>query len=383
MKFKNLFYIFIVSLILNNCINKKATEAESVQFDVRVCIYDTSFVTKAITNDTVVADAFIQLFSVNFDLTYEAWTDSTGKATFQNIIPDFYNCSIQKTFPEDTVKLYLPINQEITLVGSIATYPLKSEKDSIQIFVQPVLASNLLISEIYYNGALPPPGFYFHDQFTEIYNNSSEVEYLDNYAIGDVEYGYRDDPDYLYCIHLYKFPGSGTDYPIYPGESVIVAQDAINHTEYNVNSLDLTISQFEYFNHLSGDVDNPQVANMIQLHHKYGHDFLYSVFNDAIVLFKLQESDTVFTYGQFDLIQVPLSRVIDGVDYRENTSEYEYKRLPDLIDAGLTGGFPAYKGKSIARKVFKIVDGQIILTDNNNSSLDFKVLESPTPGQVE
>ena len=99
--------------------------------------------------------------------------------------------------------------------------------------------------------------------------------------------------------------------------------------------------------------------------------------------FKLEESDTAFTYGQFDLIKVPLSRAIDGVDYRENTSEYEYKRLPDCIDAGLTGGFPAYKGKSIARKVFKIVDGQIILTDNNNSSLDFKVLDNPTPGQIE
>ena len=53
------------------------------------------------------------------------------------------------------------------------------------------------------------------------------------------------------------------------------------------------------------------------------------------------------------------------------------------MDAGITGGLPMYQGKSIARKVFNEVDGQIILMDNNNSSIDFQVLDTPTPGLLE
>ena len=201
---------------------------------------------------------------------------------------------------------------------------------------------------------------------------------MDNYAIGDVAYGYRDDPQFLHCLHLYKFPGTGTDYPIYPGEIIIIAQDAINHLEYNANSLDLSNSNFEYYNHLSSDVPNPNVPNMIQIHHKYGHDFLYSVMNDAIVLFEMQPQDTVWSYDTFNQILVPISRAVDGIEYKEELTEYEYKHLPDNLDAGITGGMPMYKGKSIARKIFKEINGQTILMDNNNSSIDFHVQQHPT-----
>jgi hypothetical protein len=75
--------------------------------------------------------------------------------------------------------------------------------------------------------------------------------------------------------------------------------------------------------------------------------------------------------------------VIDGVDYRDNTSETDHKRLDPGIDGGLTGGIPAYSHKSIERKVEAIEDGRIVFMDNNNSSLDFRVLNTPTPGSCE
>ena len=36
-------------------------------------------------------------------------------------------------------------------------------------------------------------------------------------------------------------PGSGTDYPVQPGESFILCDNAINHKEANPNSIDLSI----------------------------------------------------------------------------------------------------------------------------------------------
>jgi len=377
--------LMLMVLALSAC-RQTVSNSDTVQFTAKIFVVDTTLITRAINQDSAaigVKSASVELASVSYGLELADKTDGRGQAWFRSVIPDFYNCFAQKHYPKDTVKKYLDLNQEITLIGSVPVKALNAESDSLQIIVTPVISSDLLISEIYYNGAPPPPPYYFHDQFTEIYNNSLEVKYLDNYAFGDVTYGYREEPEYLHCVHLYKFPGSGTDYPIYPGEIIIVAQDAINHQEFNANSLDLTIADFEYYNHLSSDVPNPNVPNMIQIHHKYGIDFLYSVMNDAIVLFELQPQDTIWNYDSFDQIMVPGERAVDGVEYREELTEYEYKHLPDQIDAGITGGMPMYKRMSIARKVLKEVNGQMVLKDNNNSSIDFKVLDQPTPKYIE
>jgi len=379
----NLIVIFLTIFLLSHCKDKSTVEVESVQFETEVLIADTSFVTTAIHHTTTVPDAEVTLYSVSYNMAYTSRSNKNGICVFEGMIPDIYNASVHKIYPADTVQVHLPINQDITLVGSMAAIPLQSPADSFQIYLRPVLSSNLLLSEIYYNGAEPPPGFYFHDQFTEIYNNSSEIIFLDDYAVADAAYGYRDDPQFIHAVHLYKFPGSGEDYPIQPGEAILIAQDAINHLEINLNSLDLSSVNFEYYNHLSNDIDNPLIPNMVQMHHKYGHDFLYSVMNSAILLLKLEAADNALTYDEFDYILIPRVRVVDGVEYRENPLEYEYKRLADDMDAGITGGLPMYQGKSVARKVFREVDGQNILMDNNNSSIDFHIMDPPTPGTVD
>ncbi|MGD9898710.1 MAG: DUF4876 domain-containing protein [Calditrichaceae bacterium] len=373
--------IFGLIISLNTC-QESITHTETAQFAVQVSVSDTSYVTKGITQDIKVIGANVQLFSVNYNVSYQAWTDGRGIAVIDGMVPDYYNISVQMTYPEDTVNVYLGFTQEISLVGSMASQKLQGSGDTVSLILKPVPRVSLILSEIYYNGALPPPGYYFHDQFTEIYNNSAVVEYLDNYVIGNSVYGYRDDPEFVHFDHLYKFPGNGTDYPVEPGQIKLIAQDAINHLEYNENSLDLSNVDFEYYNRLSNDVDNPFVINMIQVHHEFGIDFLYSVKNDAIVLAKL-EPDDVLTYDEKGHILVPKAKIVDGVEYKEDLTNYEFKRLSDDIDAGLTGGMQMYQGKSIARKVFKVIDGQNILMDNNNSSLDFRVQLRPTPGSTD
>jgi len=79
---------------------------------------------------------------------------------------------------------------------------------------------------------------------------------------------------------------------------------------------------------------------------------------------------------------MPKSAIFDAVEYRDNLTEVDYKRLDPSLDAGLTGGLETYQGKSIQRKIDRIVDGRIILMDNNNSSIDFEILDTPTPGWV-
>lgn len=376
-----IFFIVFISGLLQDCA-KEILVPESAQFSAGIHVVDTSYVTEGIYQRAFVPGAEVTLTSVNYGLSYKSTSDKNGWALFHYLIPDYYNCSVQKIYPEDTIFYYLGYKREEILVGSLAARKMSSPSDSQRVLLKQVPRTPFVISEIYYNGAPPPPPLYYHDQFTEIYNNSSVTEYLDGYIIGDQDYGYKDDPFYMYSIHLYQFPGNGQDYPVPPGGTVIIAQDAENHLLKNTHSLDLSHADFEYYNPLSNDIDNPDVPNMIQLHHKYGFDFLYSTRNDAIFIAKLEEGDTL-AYGPFDLILSPKCRVIDGVEYKEDVTNYDVKRFPDEIDAGITGGLPGYQGKSIARKVFKVIGDLKVLMDNNNSSIDFHVLDQPSPGIIE
>ena len=78
-----------------------------------------------------------------------------------------------------------------------------------------------------------------HESYFEIVNNSDEVQYLDNLILtaptGNQQTanawqanGYED----LYACgqgSVVAFPGNGHDYPLQPGESVLIANDATNH----------------------------------------------------------------------------------------------------------------------------------------------------------
>jgi hypothetical protein len=194
-----------------------------------------------------------------------------------------------------------------------------------------------------------------------------------------VESGYIDD-DYLHAVHAFMFPGDGKTYPLAPGEFLLVAQDAIDHSAINLSSVDLSDVPFEYFVPNKGDVD-ADATNMIQLHLKYGNDFLYSVMNNALVLMKVKDP-YAYGYDDFERLLLPKEDVLDAVEYRDDLSEMDYKRLDTNLDAGMTGGLQMYSGKSIQRKVDRFIDGRLILMDNNNSSIDFEILETPTPGWV-
>jgi len=207
------------------------------------------------------------------------------------------------------------------------------------------------------------------------------VIYLDSLLIADVESGFVDDT-LIHAVHAFMFPGTGNDFPIQPGELLVIAQDAIDHSPYPVNSVNLLDSDFEYYLADEGDVDNPYVTDMIQIHSKYGHDFLYSVFNNAILIMKVKEPYKL-GYDGFNRILLPKSDVVDGVEYRDNPAEMYMKRVDASIDGGLTGGIPSYSSQSVERYIDRFEEGRMILMDNNNSSLDFHVNNPPTPGYVE
>ncbi|MEA3296196.1 MAG: DUF4876 domain-containing protein [Patescibacteria group bacterium] len=374
-----LFFIIIVAFF--SC-EEDIIKPDSMRITLRVEVIDTSIFTKTLSGDSLVSNANVYINSISYSQQKEALTDSNGVAVFENLLPDNYSITISKNISkEDAMKVngnyvrWIMSNQ----IQDTMLFDIIDKEIEIRIILKLIKPGTLIFSEIYYNGSPANPiPYYFHDQFTEIYNNSSETIYLDSLMIADVDYGHKDE-DVIHSIHSYMFPGDGTTYPIAPGEYVIVAQDAINHSEINPGSVDLHNADFEYYVKDHGDVDNPDITNMIQIQHKYGIDFLYSVMNDAIVLMKVKDPFAL-GYDTFDCLLLPKSAVIDGVEYREKLSEMDKKRLDATIDGGITGGLEMYQGKSIERKFERFEDDRAILMDNNNSSIDFHVLDTATIG---
>jgi hypothetical protein len=142
----------------------------------------------------------------------------------------------------------------------------------------------LLFSEFYLSA---PPLWdldwtpYEASKYLEIANDSDEVYYLDGMLIGKVFHWFQEpsqfghnacsdtepmrlDPRGVWSSSIFQFPGSGADYPIAPGEAVVVAVSATDHRSIHAASMhDLSGAQFEFL--LDGFADNPAAGNMIHL----------------------------------------------------------------------------------------------------------------------
>ncbi len=373
------FLLLTLLFVLVFSCTENVSPPPSMRLNYHIIVKDTSGLTEAISGDSIVTDAKVFANSISYQNYVEQQTNADGQAVLKGILPDVYNFSVTRRYDEATVEQATGQAIERVLNGQIQNVDILDE-DTLEIYINPVAIGELVFCEIYYNGSPANPiPYYFHDQFTELYNNSNDTIYLDSLIIADVEYGYAEE-DYIHAVHAYMFPGTGRDYPLAPGEFSIVAQDAIDHTAVNEGSVDLTDADFEYFVPDKGDV-NAEAENMIQIHHKYGNDFLYSVMSNALVILKVDDPYS-YGYDDFERILLPKSAVLDAMEYRDNLSELDYKRLDPSLDAGLTGGFEMYSGKSVQRKIDRFQNGRMILMDNNNSSIDFEPLEYPTPGYV-
>jgi hypothetical protein len=276
------------------------------------------------------------------------------------------------------------------------------------------LTGGLVFKEIYYTGSKTAAnGSYYSDQFYEIYNNSDSVIYLDGLSIGSlhpvsssVKSVWLDESGNLSKLpfqqHVWYIPGTGTEHPLQPRTSIIIAQDGINHqTDPAGNSLspvNLGNADWEsYCGDINGgkDADAAGVPNLSLLYttSTSGYDWLSSVFGPAIVIFKFPKGIDPIAYvndaanfstapgstSTTKYLLIPKEYVIDAVEAVQTEENKRYKRLPNDLDAGYVYCSGTYVSKSIRRKVKQIIDGKVIYKDTNNSSEDFLGDQTPTP----
>ncbi len=263
--------------------------------------------------------------------------------------------------------------------------------------------SGLLLEELFFTGTQTPEGKQYRgDKYFKITNNSDKTLYADGVAILESAFltvsKYEYTPDIMSQAMavdvVYVIPGNGTDVAIEPGKSIILADNAQNHLEANKNSFDLSTANFEWYDEHKLDVDNPEVPNL----DKY-YSYSASIWGPhnrgfksyAIAKIPVDKKTFFDNYqytanykmvlptGTYDMskkcYKIPNSWILDAVNVSIE-SKFEWIVTDPSLDMGWTycgkvdSDVTRY-GKSVRRKVEKVVDGRNILQDTNNSTVDF------------
>ncbi len=330
-------------------------------------------------------------------------TDAAGNANFSDLIPGFYDISVSKSLTASEALALTGISSAITLnviKNNVNIQPTTMNNISLRLAGSAV--GSLVIKEVYYTGSSTlSGGTYFSDQFVEIYNNSTDTIFLDNLCIADV-FGasglinsntvptqFKDDQANVYVNSVWRIPGTGTQRPLAPGNSIVIAQDGVNHKEAGLNPnspVNLSAADWETYNERpdNRDADAPNVPNLEKLYFTGGFDWLITVFGPGIVIFKTTDFSTLAKAAipgstQPERIKIPNALIIDSFEALKDASSGSYKRIPVALDAGFAFATSTYTGESFIRKTSSTVGTRRVLQDTNNSTNDFIKLSTPKP----
>ena len=369
--------------------------------------------TSVITIQAKYPATFSQLLSSGANITLTnitdgsiktATTNSNGDAIFSDVLPGTYNITANKNLTAAEALALTGISSAVTLNGvqNNATVT-GGQNATFQLQLQGGSVGGLVIKEVYYTGSRTSAGgTYFSDQFIEIYNNATDTLYLDSLCIADA-FGnsglinpsslptpFNNDNSSVYASNIWQIPGTGKDYPLAPGKSIVIAQDGVNHKDPTLNPnspVDLSNADWETYNERpdNRDADAPAVPNLSRVYFTGGFDWLITVFGPGIIIYKApfatlqQVAIPGVSPTTAPRIKVPNTVIIDAFEALKDGSSATYKRLPTGLDAGFVFADDTYNKQSFRRKVNTTINGRRVLQDNNNSTSDFEKIALPTP----
>lgn len=296
-----------------------------------------------------------------------------------------------------------------TVAGELSAFVSKIDVLSDSSFKIPLSikakGNDFIIEEIFFVGTLTPEGKqYFGDQYIKLYNNTDKVLYADGLVLADSKFLTVTKRDYTPNIMkeafavegMVQIPGTGTQYPVQPGASIVIAEQGINHKENNPNSLDLSKANFEnYYPPRVKDIDSPTVTNNINL---YGILIFNNRGNRSYVIARFPEGTATSTLRydyEYEVnvkgkivkktgstLKIPNEWIVDAVNLSTEKG-FEWLVTDTSLDSGYTYVTKDEEdktryGKSVRRKVLSENNGKPIFKDTNNSTEDFEILTTPT-----
>ena len=286
-------------------------------------------------------------------------------------------------------------------VGFVAHTVLVTENATAQMRVDMVASRRrgIVISEwkgdpLEYLGASDA---YYFSGYLRLYNNSDTTIYLDGLLIGEgfawqFDYPtfpcsfyqlYSLDPLGIWARYFHQLPGSGQDYPLGAGKTVVLATDAIDHRPLYPIGLDLRQANFEFYAGAS-DVDNPAVPNAPSVGTRdafFGHGLWWSDVGTVVWVarpFELVSMHTEVVPSGGVWARIPANALIDVMAIK-TSYKAGYPECPRLVlptfdrDAVQLLGVP-FKDDTLAYRRLQVpftISGHAVLQHTRNSGWDF------------
>lgn len=340
-----------------------------------------------------------------------AETDGQGNTIFSELEPDLYYTYAERVLSGEEAARASAVVQGFGDGAFVAV-----GTDTVRVARRLVASrrGGLVISEV--SGAEPPPwevpgqGLTTQaNRYFEVYNQSDATLHLDGNVFGAFSlFGCqgcglscvqtekpRTDPGGVYAHWMLAFPGSGTEYPIAPGEAKLVAVSALDHREIHPDMFDLRGADFEIG--VPGFADNPSVPDMLDVGRA-------SFFTNLL----LNTNRVYFLAAPFDpgslpvewrhpsgrgFVRVPLSLMHDVAASVSIWPDDDAQNPPCVpvvhpdVDR-FPGGFkeigfeaPDNRLRSFQREVLRTEGGIPVLMDTRTSAADFSIMRV-TPGTL-
>ncbi len=290
----------------------------------------------------------------------------------------------------------------------------------VEVRVPAAFRRGLMLSEFAFKRAyIAGLGTYYFGGYLELYNNGEETVYLDGLQLANAtSFGAStegsnftcesladrmEDSGGIWTRYLVAFPGSGTEYPVEPGGTVVVAMDAIDHRGLFPDQIDLSDADFE----MPGGPDNPAVPDMINLsvghNPNHTHGPLFDAWNTVTAVLSAPADPSTFATNSrvtngvtFNTIRIPAAGLIDvmtssGMFYLNYTPPGR-RLCPRFVNQSFDRGYGFHItdsetassfDKGPVRKVFFVDEnGRPVLQHSRNSAVDWKT-GPRTPGVVQ
>lgn len=285
---------------------------------------------------------------------------------------------------------------------------LNEQQTAVKLVVSSFKAEGgFVISEICTTGTLTPQNKnYNNDAYFIITNNSDVVLYADSIVLVESQFQSGSSgqnpwsPDVRpYAIPagaVFMIPGNGKSHPVQPGQSFVIANNAMDHRTANENSYDLTGADFEVYldnagNSMDTDYDTPNLEYIwcytqtiwipsVQQNRSYAIARMKE--NKETFLANHSETPT-YTAASGKLmeskqVQIPNEWVLDAVNLGTE-DDFGWFVISETLDAGWVAGRANSKdttqrGTAVKRK--KDSAGKYI--DTNNSTNDMEARQVPS-----
>jgi hypothetical protein len=201
---------------------------------------------------------------------------------------------------------------------------------------------SLVISEFHYHappawmtgGVVGYPQYYW---YIELFNNADTTIYLDGKIIGAgfnyfLDGGlwpcsetaeFRNDPQGIWAQVFQAFPGSGHDYAVAPGKTVLITEEAIDFSAITPGLPDMSNANFQFS--FPGHVVNPAVPTMlpIQIRTPIGNTMFYEGPEVPFVSLPLDIASLPHKQGTYtggDLALFPREAILDVAELYSTAS---------------------------------------------------------------